>query len=193
MYGSYSPCPRRHSQRRQPRRGHGTYRPLRRVQVILRGRTAADGRGGGVCEIPKKDLDGGAGVHVGGIGISNTFNMNGGTISGNTSSGSGGGVSVYLYNATTQYSFLITGGSIKENEANNNGAGVNIRQNSGTGIFSVGGTATITDNMKGTDEQNVYLEKGVEILLGTGANAYFIAELKLTISLHNCFCSKIQF
>ena len=110
----------------------------------------------------------GGGVHVGGNGSFNTFNMCGGTISNNISSGSGGGVSVYLYSGATKYNFVITGGKITNNTASVNGGGVNIRPNMGTGQLTIGGTAQITDNNKGSIAQNVYIGSGKTFSLGTG-------------------------
>jgi len=72
---------------------------------------------------------------------SNTFNMSGGTISGNTSYNGGG---VYLYNNST---FNMTGGTISDNTSTatgNNAGGGGVYCNGGT--FNMSGTAVIRDN-----------------------------------------------
>jgi len=72
----------------------------------------------------------GAGVNVGG-----TFEMNGGTISGNTAASNGGGVAIY------EGSFTMTGGTISGNTAASAGGGVSLR----SGTFTMHG-GTISGN-----------------------------------------------
>ena len=84
-----------------------------------------------------------------------TFTMTGGEITGNTSNGSG----VYVYNSV----FTMTGGEITDNAGDWRG-GVHIAYSC---EFSVGGTAVISGNTP----NNVYLEYGQYITIGTGDDA----------------------
>ena len=146
-------------------------------------------RGGGVCvdcgkftmsasadgqNIPSitgnNATENGGGVYV--IGSSSTFEMTGGSITGNNAAYGGG---VYTVNE-----FKMTGGSITGNNAYKSdyistfGGGVCV----GSGIFTVSGEVTVTDNTKGgtkgadgkftgDTKNNVYLSTGKTITIGT--------------------------
>ena len=146
-------------------------------------------RGGGVCvdcgkftmsasadgqNIPSitgnNATENGGGVYV--IGSSSTFEMTGGSITGNNAAYGGG---VYTVNE-----FKMTGGSITGNNAYKSdyistfGGGVCV----GSGIFTVSGEVTVTDNTKGgtkgadgkftgDTKNNVYLPTGKTITIGT--------------------------
>ena len=111
----------------------------------------------------------GGGVYVVG---SSTFKMTGGSITGNNAAYGGG---VYTVNE-----FKMTGGSITGNNAYKSdyistfGGGVCV----GSGIFTVSGEVTVTDNTKGgtkgadgkftgDTKNNVYLPTGKTITIGT--------------------------
>ena len=121
----------------------------------------------------------GGGVYV--VGSSSTFKMTGGTIGGtdandaNTAT-NGGGVNINYASAT----FTMKGGSITGNNAYKSdyistfGGGVCV----GSGIFTVSGEVTVTDNTKGgtkgadgkftgDTKNNVYLPTGKTITIGT--------------------------
>ena len=146
-------------------------------------------RGGGVCvdcgkftmsasadgqNIPSitgnNATENGGGVYV--IGSSSTFEMTGGSITGNNAAYGGG---VYTVNE-----FKMSGGSITGNNAYKSdyistfGGGVCV----GSGIFTVSGEVTVTDNTKGgtkgadgkftgDTKNNVYLPTGKTITIGT--------------------------
>ena len=112
----------------------------------------------------------GGGVYV--VGSSSTFKMTGGSIGGNNAAYGGG---VYTVNE-----FKMTGGSITGNNAYKSdyistfGGGVCV----GSGIFTVSGEVTVTDNTKGgtkgadgkftgDTKNNVYLPTGKTITIGT--------------------------
>ena len=112
----------------------------------------------------------GGGVYV--VGSSSTFKMTGGSITGNNAAYGGG---VYTVNE-----FKMTGGSITGNNAYKSdyistfGGGVCV----GSGIFTVSGEVTVTDNTKGgtkgadgkftgDTKNNVYLPTGKTITIGT--------------------------
>ena len=112
----------------------------------------------------------GGGVYV--VGSSSTFKMTGGTITGNNAAYGGG---VYTVNE-----FKMSGGSITGNNAYKSdyistfGGGVCV----GSGIFTVSGEVTVTDNTKGgtkgadgkftgDTKNNVYLPTGKTITIGT--------------------------
>ena len=113
---------------------------------------------------------GGGGVYV--VGSSSTFEMTDGSITGNNAAYGGG---VYTVNE-----FKMTGGSITGNNAYKSdyistfGGGVCV----GSGIFTVSGEVTVTDNTKGgtkgadgkftgDTKNNVYLPTGKTITIGT--------------------------
>ena len=112
----------------------------------------------------------GGGVYV--IGSSSTFEMTGGSITGNNAAYGDG---VYTVNE-----FKMSGGSITGNNAYKSdyistfGGGVCV----GSGIFTVSGEVTVTDNTKGgtkgadgkftgDTKNNVYLSTGKTITIGT--------------------------
>ena len=112
----------------------------------------------------------GGGVYV--VGSSSTFKMTGGSIGGNNAAYGGG---VYTVNE-----FKMSGGSITGNNAYKSdyistfGGGVCV----GSGIFTVSGEVTVTDNTKGgtkgadgkftgDTKNNVYLPTGKTITIGT--------------------------
>ena len=112
----------------------------------------------------------GGGVYV--VGSSSTFEMTGGSITGNNAAYGGG---VYTVNE-----FKMSGGSITGNNAYKSdyistfGGGVCV----GSGIFTVSGEVTVTDNTKdgtkgadgkftGDTKNNVYLPTGKTITIGT--------------------------
>ena len=114
--------------------------------------------------------DNGGGVYV--VGSSSTFKMTGGSITGNNAAYGGG---VYTVNE-----FKMSGGSITGNNAYKSdyistfGGGVCV----GSGIFTVSGEVTVTDNTKGgtkgadgkftgDTKNNVYLPTGKTITIGT--------------------------
>ena len=77
----------------------------------------------------------------GGVYAKTNFEMTGGSIGGNTTKGYGGGVYV-----TGKGSFTMSGGSITGNNANSNGGGVYVMYSDS---FTVSGEVTVTDNTKG--------------------------------------------
>ena len=136
--------------------------------------------GNEVGQITHKTDASGCGVYV----QYGTFNMYGGSITGNTVGGSGGGV------CATNSTFNMYGGSITGNSAKSQGGGVyaastfnmyggTISDNSasqGGGVFvstqhfTVSGNAKITDNTDnvGSEKNNVYLNySGTSIQIGT--------------------------
>lgn len=128
--------------------------------------------GGSITGNKAQDAQGrGGGVYV--YSGSGTFNMYGGSITGNRATGDGGGV--YTVNE-----FKMSGGSITGNNAYKSdyistfGGGVCV----GSGIFTVSGEVTVTDNTKdgtkgadgkftGDTKNNVYLPTGKTITIGT--------------------------
>ena len=121
----------------------------------------------------------GGGVYV--VGSSSTFKMTGGSIGGTNENDAntadrGGGVHISYASAT----FTMKGGSITGNNAYKSdyistfGGGVCV----GSGIFTVSGEVTVTDNTKGgtkgadgkftgDTKNNVYLSTGKTITIGT--------------------------
>ena len=121
----------------------------------------------------------GGGVYV--VGSSSTFKMTGGSIGGTNENDAntadrGGGVHISYASAT----FTMKGGSITGNNAYKSdyistfGGGVCV----GSGIFTVSGEVTVTDNTKGgtkgadgkftgDTKNNVYLPTGKTITIGT--------------------------
>lgn len=117
-------------------------------------------------------ITGGNGIyHGGGVYVDGgTFNMNGGTIFGNSASTGGG---VYMYSGT----FTMNGGTIRSNSATSYGGGVytyggTFNMNGGMitnnttsdgggvhtgGTFKVSGSPQIAGNTKGGAENNVYV------------------------------------
>ena len=108
----------------------------------------------------------------GGVSVYNngTFNMSGGEITGNMAKNGGGGVSVGMgigiehSQNKTGGTFTMSGGSIYNNAANYKAGGVYVGCGSET-IFTVSGTARITDNYLGSlytrgADNNVYLSQG---------------------------------
>ena len=90
---------------------------------------------------------------------SSTFNMYGGSITGNSAKSQGGGV----YAAST---FNMYGGTISDNSAKSQGGGVFVS----TQYFTVSGNAKITDNTNNgaSEKNNVYLDySGTSIQIGT--------------------------
>ena len=179
----------------------GTWTPEDGVVLCLNGKTitGADGQeaiqvnrgvtftltdchtGNEVGQITHKTDASGCGVYV----QYGTFNMYGGSITGNTVGGSGGGVC-----ATNSSTFNMYGGSITGNSAKSQGGGVyaastfnmyggTISDNSasqGGGVFvstqyfTVSGNAKITDNTNNgaSEKNNVYLNySGTSIQIGT--------------------------
>ena len=159
--------------------------------------------GGSITGNKAQDAQGrGGGVYV--YSGSGTFNMYGGSITGNRATGDGGGV----YKSGSNSSFNMYGGSITGNTANSYGGGVYVVGSSstfemtdgsitgnnayksdyistfgggvcvGSGIFTVSGEVTVTDNTKGgtkgadgkftgDTKNNVYLPTGKTITIGT--------------------------
>ena len=131
--------------------------------------------GGSITGNKAQDAQGrGGGVYV--YSGSGTFNMSGGSITGNRATGDGGGV----YKSGSNSSFNMSGGSITGNNAYKSdyistfGGGVCV----GSGIFTVSGEVTVTDNTKGgtkgadgkftgDTKNNVYLPTGKTITIGT--------------------------
>ena len=88
-----------------------------------------------------------------------TFTMNGGSIQGNESDGSGGGI--YLDGANAKVTLNNTS-SISGNVATDKGGGVYV----GDGTFTVSGTPKISGNYLSADTNNVYLANGKTISIG---------------------------
>ena len=110
----------------------------------------------------------GGGVYVDGGGFTMSGGTIGGTKTGETNTATYGGGGVYA-----KATFEMTGGSITGNETNR-GGGVCV----GSGIFTVSGEVTVTDNTKGgtkgadgkftgDTKNNVYLPTGKTITIGT--------------------------
>ena len=146
-------------------------------------------RGGGVCvdcgkftmsasadgqNIPSitgnNATENGGGVYV--VGSSSTFKMTDGSITGNNAAYGGG---VYTVNEFKMYDGSITGNNAyKSDYISTFGGGVCV----GSGIFTVSGEVTVTDNTKGgtkgadgkftgDTKNNVYLPTGKTITIGT--------------------------
>ena len=96
----------------------------------------------------------GAGVSV---WTNGTFIMNGGEIS-NCTAERGGAVD-------TDGTFIMTGGTITNNTASKNGGGIATSVN-----ITIGGTANVTGNKVGENDNNLYLETGRQIILNTPAS-----------------------
>ena len=101
-----------------------------------------------------------------------TLNMSGGEISGNVSSNVGGGV--ILYNNQSQRSNLhLSGGTITHNACASNKYGGGIRVDSNGGYFYVSGNPVVAENYKGDVEDNISDSRGgytIEGALTSGAH-----------------------
>jgi len=91
--------------------------------------------GSGTFNMQGGTISGNTSTSGGGVYVNGAFNMSGGTISGNTSNGNGGGV--YVIGTFTMY-----GGTISDNKSNTNGGGVLVN---GNGRFDMQ-NGTITGN-----------------------------------------------
>ena len=123
---------------------------------------------GTVIEVTGGCITGGntASTHGGGVYVTGTgskFTMFGGTIVGNTASGSnGGGGGVYVDDYGT---FNMSGGNITGNSATEKGGGVCVD----SGTFNVSGSPVIRDNTKtGGTANNVYLDNSKKITIPSG-------------------------
>ena len=120
----------------------------------------------------------GGGVYVDGGGFTMSGGTIGGTKTGETNTATYGGGGVYVVGSSS--TFEMTGGSITGNNAYKSdyistfGGGVCV----GSGIFTVSGEVTVTDNTKGgtkgadgkftgDTKNNVYLSTGKTITIGT--------------------------
>ena len=95
----------------------------------------------------------------------NTFNMYGGSITNNSNGSSGYGGGVYNGGTVNMY-----GGEISGNTASNKGGGVYMAASMGNyqgGILNVSGSAKITDNTVNGAANNVYLPSGKTFTLGS--------------------------
>ena len=102
-------------------------------------------------------ITGNIGSSGGGVNLSSArFNMTGGSISGNTVTGFGGAVSM------SSGTFSMTGGSIDNNSSDNNGGGVSV---SG-GEFKLSG-GSITGNSAKNDGDGVYMSSGTFNMSGS--------------------------
>ena len=110
----------------------------------IKGASSTGNVGGGIC------------IDNGGV-----LTMNGGTISANTADN---GAGVYIKSGG---SFNMNAGSITGNTATSNGGGIYVE--SGAGTLTVTGSASVTNNRKGNDENNIYLESG------TASNQFVIS------------------
>lgn len=123
--------------------------------------------GGTICNNNGGSLGWGGGVNINaGCG----FTMTGGKICENIAQNGGG-----MFVGNDGASFTMTGGSIEENTCTTGeGGGVHVN-NSVTVNVTLGGTAKIAGNKKGSVEdavtQNLYLASGKTITIGTGDNA----------------------
>ena len=125
--------------------------------------------GGSITGNTARADDGGGGVYV---GRNATFNMSDGSITGNNAAYGGG---VYTVNEFKMYGGSITGNNAyKSDYISTFGGGVCV----GSGIFTVSGEVTVTDNTKGgtkgadgkftgDTKNNVYLPTGKTITIGT--------------------------
>jgi len=105
------------------------------------------GTTGAITDFKTTDIDGGAGVL---LKNDAKFNMYGGSISGNTSYGSGGGVAIY----DSSVEVGLYGGSITGNTATGNGGGVFARDYQTT--IKIAGNPKVADNTNGTQASNCY-------------------------------------
>lgn len=146
----------------------------------------------------KADNDLGYGGAGGGVANwGGTFNMNGGTIIGNSSKESGGGVSNSPYFNDVKATFIMNGGKITGNEAQYGGGVSSTGNSAGNGKpaissdFSVGGKASITDN-SGKFGGGVYLGDSTMAVSGsanitnnknggTNSNVYLIDGKTMTV------------
>ena len=115
--------------------------------------TDDDSYGGGVCVYGTFNMSGGSisgnscGHNGGGVNLYNgTFTMSDGSMIENNHAASDGGVSVY------KDTFTMNGGSITGNTANSYGGGVYM-----TGTFKVSGAPVISGNTKNGSANNVFL------------------------------------
>jgi len=101
----------------------------------------------------------------GGVYNDGTFTMTNGEVTGNIATNGGG-----VYNSNefaSNYAFTMTGGEISGNTAATNGGGVY-----NDGIFTVGGSSLVKDNIKSDSSlNNVYIVGYKFLTLGTGSNA----------------------
>ena len=104
--------------------------------------------GGLICNNSTGNAGGGVYVATNG-----TFTMSGGTIRDNTAIGDGGGVDNYAGH------FAMSGGTITGNTVTSgNGGGIIVE---GDGVTcSLSGSADISGNHKGSDDNNIYLQSG---------------------------------
>ena len=96
----------------------------------------------------------------GGVYVSGTFNMYGGTITGNAANNGGG---VYVDESTT---FVMTGGTITGNTATGNGGGVYV--NDGATFVMTGGSITGNTADAEGNGGGVYVSDGSEACLAAG-------------------------
>lgn len=161
--------------------------------IITGGKVAGDNSGG--------ISDGG------GVLVTGTLKMSGGSISGNTISYTnyncgGGGIAVadngifemygghITYNKAgngggvfthTDSTFTMTGGAIKNNTAAGDGAGVH--NNSGT--VTLGGTALITNNRCGTGYSNLYLPSNQTVQISATTSPTTGMSVHVTLGMEN--------
>ena len=100
----------------------------------------------------------GGGVYV--YGGNSKFNMYGGTISGNTADLTDGGVGVYTTTASTTATFTMNGGEITRNKASSQGGGVGVYR---AAKFEMNNSASVKDNTA-NQGGGVYMDnKGVRM------------------------------
>jgi len=111
------------------------------------------------------EINGNSATSGGGVYNDGTFKMTDGEVTGNIATNGGG-----VYNSNeiaSSYSFTMTGGEISGNTAATNGGGVY-----NDGIFTVGGSSLVKDNIKSDSSlNNVYIVGYKFLTLGTGSNA----------------------
>ena len=116
---------------------------------------------GGTFNMTGGSITGNIGSSGGGVNLSSArFNMTGGSISGNTVTGFGGAVSM------SSGTFSMTGGSIDNNSSDNKGGGVSV---SG-GEFKLSG-GSITGNSAKNDGDGVYMSSGTFNMSGSAVVA----------------------
>ncbi|MDE6704561.1 MAG: hypothetical protein K2J81_01480, partial [Treponemataceae bacterium] len=131
--------------------------------ATISGNKAIGSHGGGICcvtnnatfEMNNGTISGNTANKNGGsvyVTSGARFTMSGGTVSGNNASGDGGGVYV-TGNAST---FTMTGGTIGNDNAAQNGGGVYVAN---SGMFTMSGTAAISGN-KATNGNGDYPGQG---------------------------------
>ena len=95
-----------------------------------------------------------ANLWAGGVNNWGTIVMEGGTIANNIANTKGGG------GVSNAAAFTMTGGTVTNNSAYTNGGGVY-----GDGTVTIGGTARIVDNKKGSIQDNLYLSTGKTVYI----------------------------